>query len=92
MALERAHDFSRSYVGCGVKAVPLFYLHVTDGKKTYRDTTGLDVEDIATAEAFARIVANDLRADGQYDAYYVDVRDRHGNQVAKVPVVNRPVI
>ena len=69
--------------------MPLFYLHVTDGKKTYRDATGLEVEDAAAAEAFARIVANDLRADGQYDAFYVDVRDKQGNQVAMVPVVHR---
>jgi hypothetical protein len=71
------------------KAVPRFYLHVTDGRKTYRDATGLEVEDAAAAEAFARIVANDLRADGQHGAYYVDVRDEQGNQVAKVPVVNQ---
>ena len=65
-------------------AVPRFYLHVTDGKKTYRDTSGLDVQDAAAAEAFARIVANDLYADGQYDSYYVDVRDQQGKQIAKV--------
>ena len=71
--------------------MPRFYLHVTDDRKTYRDATGLEVEDATTAEAFARVVANDLRADGQYDEYYVDVRDELGNQVAKVPVVNRIV-
>ena len=70
--------------------MPRFFLHVTDGKKTHQDSGGLELIDAAAAEAFAHIVANDLRADGgQYDSYYVDVRDEHGNQVTKVFVVPR---
>jgi hypothetical protein len=69
------------------KAVPKFYLHVTDGKKTYRDPNGLDVTGTRAAEAFAQIVATDLRSDAGYESFYVDVRDQQGNQVAKVFVV-----
>ena len=69
--------------------MPKFYLNVTDGKKTYQDLNGLDVNGASAAEAFARIVANDLRADAEYQSFYVDVRDQQGNQVAKVFVVPR---
>jgi hypothetical protein len=69
--------------------VPRFYLHVTNCKKTYQDSSGLELLDAAAAEAFARIVANDLRADGQYESYFVDVRDERGSQVARVDVVPR---
>jgi hypothetical protein len=69
--------------------VPRFYLHVTDGKKTYRDSTGLELANIAVAEAFARIISSDLRMDGQFDSYYVDVRDQQDNEVAKVFVFPR---
>jgi hypothetical protein len=67
--------------------VARFNWHVTDGKKTYRDASGMNVTDAAPAESFARIVANDLRADGPYYNYYVDVRDQDGNPAGKVYVV-----
>ena len=69
--------------------MPRFYLHVTDGKKTYRDSTGLELANIAVAEAFARIISSDLRMHGQFDSYYVDVRDQQGHEVAKVFVFPR---
>ncbi len=50
--------------------MPQFYPHVTDCKKTYEDTNGLELIDASAAQAFARIIANDLRADGQ-SPYYV---------------------
>ena len=66
-----------------------FYLHVTNGQKTYEDHTGLDLRDSTAAEAFARIVANDLRTDGGFDTYYVDVQDELGKHIAKIFVVPR---
>jgi hypothetical protein len=51
--------------------------------------TGLELANIAVAEAFARIISSDLRIDGQFDSYYVDVRDQQGNEVAKVFVFPR---
>ena len=69
--------------------MPKFYLYVTDGKKTYQDSNGLDVNGASAAEALRTIRANDLRADAIPRSCYVDVRDQQGNQVAKVFVVPR---
>jgi hypothetical protein len=69
--------------------VPRFYLNITDCKKTYQDSRGLELIDASAAVAFARIVANDLRPDVKDESCFVDVRDQHGNQVAKVFVVPR---
>jgi len=69
--------------------VPRFHLHVTDGQKIYEDRSGVDLIDGAAAKAFAHIIANDLRPEGQYESYYVDVQDESGNHLAKVFVTPR---
>jgi hypothetical protein len=69
--------------------VPRYFLHVTNGQKTYQDTVGLDLCDAAAAQAFARVIANDLRGEAMYASYYVDVQDKEGNRVAKILIAPR---
>jgi hypothetical protein len=64
--------------------MPRFFFHITNGQKTYPDSTGADLEDAWSARAFARIIVNDLASKAQFENYFVDVRDENDIVVFKV--------
>ena len=66
-----------------------FYFHIRDGAIAFDDHTGADLLDDAAAEAFARVIANNLVAGGRHDRFYVDVRNEYDIQIAVVFVLPR---
>lgn len=66
-----------------------YYLHVTDGERTYFDTSGMSLANGDAAIAFARVIANDLAGEVEYERFYVDVWDEHDKNVGRVYVVER---
>jgi hypothetical protein len=53
--------------------MPPHFFHITDGKKTHADPSGADLLDERWAEAFAKMLAENLLDDAKYGAYFVDV-------------------
>jgi len=46
----------------GLGAMPRYYFHFGDGKRTFRDSTGIELVGIAAARAHATIQVRDMRA------------------------------
>jgi hypothetical protein len=74
--------------------MPRFYFHVTDGRRLYRDPTGMDLNGLEAARQYALRDARDLLESWMVRSsqpWRIEVADENGMTVLAVPLMEAAV-